>query len=334
MTPKLVSMPPNCYFPPPMLPLQHFLQKLTRLKLGHSKGDPAPHKPILLLAVMAGIEAGEIMDNRICITPELVSRFKDLFRMLGGAFTPNFSLPFYHLRTSGFWHLQTIAGREILLTKSLSIRSFAHLKEVVAYALLDEALFLLLREQQSREVLRQALLQTYFVGRSLPGTAQHSLFAEVQEQILNEPAVRYRKKVETADEEELFVRSGVFKKVVPQVYNYTCCISGMRIIASREVQMVDACHIVPFAESHDDTITNGLSLSPNLHRAFDRHLISIDANYQVVVSNQFVEEDNSFSIRQFAGKRILLPDATRYHPHPANLQQHYQKFVQHASAGY
>lgn len=30
-------------------------------------------------------------------------------------------------------------------------------------------------------------------------------------------------------------------------------------------QLVDACHIVPFAISKDDTINNGISLSPNLH---------------------------------------------------------------------
>ncbi|WP_201288840.1 HNH endonuclease signature motif containing protein [Polaribacter septentrionalilitoris] len=40
--------------------------------------------------------------------------------------------------------------------------------------------------------------------------------------------------------------------------------------------MIDACHIVPFSISNDDTIPIGISLSPNLYRAFDRGLITIN----------------------------------------------------------
>jgi hypothetical protein len=30
------------------------------------------------------------------------------------------------------------------------------------------------------------------------------------------------------DKEELAARGGVFKRMVPRIYNYTCCISSMR----------------------------------------------------------------------------------------------------------
>jgi len=307
--------------------LSYFLKKFSRLKLGHSKGAPAPHKPILLLSIIQGIEAGEIIENRIYITPELVSRFKDLFRVFGGSFVANFSLPFYHLKSSGFWHLQTHPGKEILLTKSLSIRSFAHLKEVVAYASLDDVLFALLLQPDARDALKQCLLQTYFWKQQMPLSLSYSLFEEVRTEILEESPVAYRQRVEAADEEEIFVRSGVFKKVIPQLYNYTCAISGMRIIASWEVQMVDACHIVPFAESHDDTVGNGISLCPNLHRAFDRFLVSVDADYKVVVSESFLEEKDNYPIRVHHGKQILLPENKRYLPSPENLHWHYQRFL-------
>jgi predicted restriction endonuclease len=39
--------------------------------------------------------------------------------------------------------------------------------------------------------------------------------------------------------------------------------------------MVDACHIVPIGRHGSDHVTNGLSLCPNLHRAFDRGLLSV-----------------------------------------------------------
>ncbi len=126
------------------------------------------------------------------------------------------------------------------------------------------------------------------------------------------------------------MRGGVFKKVVPRIYNYTCCISGMRVTAGSAVQMIDACHIVPFSESHDDTIGNGISLCPNLHRAFDRGLISIDENYKVIVSSQFRESDESdYSIRKYQSKRILLPTEEKYRPSRENLIWHLENRLIH-----
>jgi len=96
----------------------------------------------------------------------------------------------------------------------------------------------------------------------------------------------------------------------------------MRIIASKEVQMIDACHIVPFSDSHDDTISNGISLCPNLHRAFDRGLISVDEDYRVIVSNSFSESSPDYSIKQYEGKQLFLPKETGYFPLIENLRWH------------
>ncbi|MEL0649918.1 HNH endonuclease [Algibacter sp. TI.3.09] len=58
--------------------------------------------------------------------------------------------------------------------------------------------------------------------------------------------------------------------------------SEMKIETSVNIQMVDGCHIIPFSVSNDDTIPNGLSLSPNLHRAFDRGIITINEDYDTI----------------------------------------------------
>lgn len=99
-----------------------FIRKLSKLKIDRSKGAPAPHKAVLLISVIQLIDTGFISDNRILITPELVARFKDNWHFLvkNDRFNPNFSLPFYHLKSDGIWHLKTILGREILLTSSHS----------------------------------------------------------------------------------------------------------------------------------------------------------------------------------------------------------------------
>lgn len=309
-----------------MQTLSYFIKKFGRLNRAVVQGERAPHKPVLLLAVIKQFEEARITNNQICITAELVADFKDYWHKLVSSdkFTANFSLPFYHLQSDGSWYLQTKPGLQILKTSSNSIRSFSHLKQVVEYAYLDASLYALLLDAHNREVLKQTLLNTYFPLHQHLGN-ENQLVSQIIQQILHEPPAVYKTKANSFDEEEVFIRSGVFKKEIPKIYNYTCCISGLRIIAGG-IQMIDACHIVPFSESHDDTITNGLSLCPNLHRAFDRGLLSIDEDYRVVLQPFAENENNIYSIKQFAGKEILLPKEKEYMPLQENLVRHRVRF--------
>ena len=308
-----------------MSTLEKYISKFSHLHVDRSKGALAPHKPILLLAIIAEIEVGNIDANRIYITPELMARFKDYWYQLvdNPKFTSNFSLPFYHLRTEGFWFLHNRLGKELILTSSNSIKSFGQLKDVVDFASFDDCLFGYLNSRLSREILRDTLLEAYFSGNRI--SDKNGIVVEISRQILNDSSIRYKTRAESFDDEQVFIRGGVFKKEIPRIYNYTCCISGMRIIVGDSVQMIDACHIIPFSESNDDTICNGISLCPNLHRAFDRHLITIDENYRVVL-RPFNEDFTNYSIKQFEGKEILLPKNVNHRPSQDNLNMHRSRF--------
>ena len=287
--------------------ISSYLLKLSKLKVDRSKGTPAPHKAVLLISVIQLLDCGFITENKIRITPELVARFKDNWWLLvkDDRFNPNFSLPFYHLKSDSFWNLKTIVGKEILLTSSFSIKSFSTLKDAVDFAYFEYDFYSFLMESKNRIVFIDQLLAVYLKGRQLSYVVEDT-FSMVESQILHESSADYSNEVKKLDAEDCFVRGGVFKKVIPRQYDYTCCISGMKIIATRDVQMIDACHIVPFSETHDDTIKNGISLSPNLHRAFDRFLITINQDFEVIVSTEF-KESGYHSIRDFHGKKIHLP---------------------------
>lgn len=306
--------------------LLKYLKKLTHLNRASKDGEKAPHKPILLLSIIESIEAGDIRENRIEITAELIARFRDNWNRLvkSNIFQPNFSLPFYHMKSEGFWYLHTYVGKEIIVTSSSSIKSFAQLKESVEYAYFDDALFEILLQPKAREEIYQILITKYFNGHDTI-QKQGGLFEILANQILNDTSNEYQRQIDKADEEEVFVRCGVFKKVVPKIYDFSCCISGMRVISGFDIQMVDACHIVPFSVSHDDTITNGISLSPNFHRAFDRGLISLNEEYRVIVSNSFTESDSNFALKSFEGKRILLPNEKHHLPSIENIRWHNEK---------
>lgn len=61
-----------------------------------------------------------------------------------------------------FWHLHARPGRELALTSSHPVRSFGHLRDVVAYAALGPALWELVQQPVTREDIRQALLARFF----------------------------------------------------------------------------------------------------------------------------------------------------------------------------
>lgn len=306
--------------------LTHYLRKFTHLRTDRVHGI-APHKPVLLIAILDSIERGTITDNHIVITPELVATFMEVWAMLVKAetFKPRFALPFFHLRSEGFWKLMPFPGMEPAMTSSRSIRSFTNLKETVAWAEIDADLFEFMNEPESREVLRSALLETYFPLTKEIYRQQRTHEGEFMQQLENEvleKSVADKVEVETDKEEEQFLRSGAFRKAVPKAYNYTCAISGMRIIA-KGISMVDACHVIPFSISRNDTIENGIALCPNLHRAFDRHLISIDDDYRVLLKTDFIEAENSdYGIKKYEGRELLLPAERKYWPAKENLAWH------------
>lgn len=303
--------------------LLEFFKRIGSLNRATVNGLKAPHKPILLLSVIESIAFGEILENKIEISPLLVARFKDNWNRLVNTniFQPNFALPFFHMQKEGFWKLKTYFGKEILVTSSHSIKSFSQLKESVAYSYLDSNLFALIQNPKTRDEIYRFITVKYF-GKPETIHKQYGLVDEVTEQILNEPSIEYQKQIQIADDEEIFVRCGVFKRVVPKIYDYTCCVSGMRIISGYDIQMVDACHIVPFSVSHNDTISNGISLSPNLHRAFDRGLITLNENYRVVISKSFTEYPSENMLKLLEGKQILLPKDNKHYPSTENLKWH------------
>lgn len=314
------------------------LKQITSLRQGNTIYGPAPHKPILLLAVLESIEYGEITDNWIEINEALLTRFYDLWKLLvmtGN--TPNFSLPFYHLSNEKgeFWKLIVMPGTTIPTTKSNSIKSFSALKTTVLAAELSAEFYFEITDTKTREILKQALLITYFPNysdKSFLITKRYS--QEIESQILYDPAENYARRVikqiegETieAREEELILRSHIFRKAVLEVYGKQCAISGLKIDPIKQTLLIDACHIVPFAQTTDDTIRNGIALSPTFHRAFDNGLITIDDDYRLLVHPKLKDYNPAAGIRQYEHKTIILPKEEQFYPSFQRLAEHRVRF--------
>lgn len=288
---------------------------------------------------MRGIEEGWIGENRIELSPELVGAFKSIWqKLVTTGHSPLIAQPFFYMRSEKLWHHVPNPGYENWVKVTKNCQSIGVLHQAVAYVQLDPELFMLAMSPAHRAVLKHTLLDTYFPNAPANVADGASYWDQVTNQMLSESPAEYRAEIqslqETLDrdsfEEEIFVRGGIFKRQVPMVYSNTCCISGLRVETTVNASLIDACHIVPFSQSHDDTISNGLALCPTLHRAFDRGLVAIDpGNFTVLVSKRLSEPSTStYSIGQFNGLQILLPEDNRYFPGRKNLKEHLLRFAE------
>ena len=308
--------------------LSQFLQQIKRLNRANTKYGKAPHKPVLLISIIELIDKGILTENRVYVDTDLVGAFQENWRLLVNTLnSPDFTLPFFHLQSeklqgNHYWFLQPNPGCQI----NAHISSVTTLAAVLNYGYFADEVFLLLMDAASRHMVNTVLLDTYFPdtkARFINSKQDGQGFVhELESYVLNEPEVKYKTlKIET--EEDIFVRGGLFKKLVPKVYDNACCITGMRLESSFNHNFIDACHIVPFSVSHNDKVNNGIALCPNLHRAFDRGLIGIDTSYRILVSSHLIEDNqHPYSLKKLNGKPIHLPSTPMYYPEPENLEWH------------
>jgi len=294
-----------------------YILKLSKLNQGVTKYGKAPHKPILLISIFELIDKSEIIENKIFITPELITAYRDNWDLLVDTNNvPDFTLPFYHLSGEKFWNSFLKDGAE----QKNHIKSFKQFNNLVDFGKFSDDLFQILINSNNRKLLINLLLDKYFplTKHKYFEKKDSKLLAEIDDLILNKKPSNILK-----DEEIEYVRNSQFKKVIPRIYNFTCAFTGMRLESFDGYNFIDACHIIPFSECHDDSISNGIALNPTLHRIFDKGLLSVDENYKILVSNNFAENsDSNFNIKQLHGKPMILPFGENFYPNKENLKWH------------
>jgi hypothetical protein len=62
----------------------HWLTKLSKLRIDRARGDPAPHEPLLLLALCDLAEQGALPHGTLPLSPELAFRFYTYWTTVAG----------------------------------------------------------------------------------------------------------------------------------------------------------------------------------------------------------------------------------------------------------
>lgn len=298
--------------------IHHFLKKFAHLKRGGTKFGPAPHKGVLLFAIIELIQTKKITQNKIPLGQELIDVFDKQWKLLvTTGHKRNIGLPIYHLQNDGFWTTVTKENQKLQKVVSSNKQFLGKL----SYGKFHADLFALLQVPENIPLFQMVLLDTFFSDAK---KAYELLPNEINEmdQMVLDPKPRYETKTTVR---ENFVRDWKFKKYVMKFYEHTCCISKLNVNPNHS--LIQAAHIKQHSKFGIDTITNGLALSAHLHTAFDSGLISIDSNYQVLVNNNFTENKSSpLNLKQFQGTKIILPKNSKFYPAQENLAWHRKEF--------
>lgn len=76
---------------------------------------------------------------------------------------------------------------------------------------------------------------------------------------------------------EAVARDARFRRQVMSAYAFKCAITGLEVGSlpeGRATRLLDAAHIRPVGDKGSDAVSNGISLTPTVHRLFDEGLIS------------------------------------------------------------
>lgn len=307
-------------------PLEYYADRFRRLRTDRSRvhypastRHRAPHKPLLLLSVLDLVAEGAVTGNFFEPGPDLVELFGLYWsRVMPPERRGAVALPFFHLRSDGFWHLVPAAGREAQLAAARRVDSLPRLRSLVLGATLDEDLFALLRDPPSREALRAVLLETYFE----PGARE----AILEQATVNQGAYRYSELLLRAGGDPAPLRGAAtdvepraryqgFRRAVVRAYEHRCGFCGVRVITAEGHTAVEAAHIVPWRVSGDDRVVNGLGLCRLCHWSFDEGLLGLDPDYRIRTSPQLARNSNlPAHLSALAGRTLLGPSDQAFWP--------------------
>lgn len=127
-------------------------------------------------------------------------------------------------------------------------------------------------------------------------------------------------------EVKMRVNQDFFREMILCEYNSECCLTGLNVPG-----VLRASHIVGWAEDKQNRMNpaNGLCLSATYDAAFDRHLISFDEDYRMILSAELKDycENETFKIyfSQKKGQQMNMPK--RFPPNQTFLEKHREKLV-------
>ena len=106
---------------------------------------------------------------------------------------------------------------------------------------------------------------------------------------------------------------------------------GMGLSELPEQRLLDAAHIISDKNERlgQPIVPNGLPLSKIHHAAFDAHLIGIDPDYRLHVSDRLLDQNDGLmleALKQIDGEALHLPNRVKDRPDRDRLAIRFERF--------
>ena len=271
----------------------------------------APHKPLLLLVVCDLAESGKLDGAILHRDGDLVFRFSSYWRIVADrrGTKPDVRLPFFHLRTEGVWKPLEADGRP------------AEDRNRTVLGQLDVSFLMCLKSEEFRTLVRRTLIAKYFEPHE-----RAELYSLVGLEVPPEDVVAADATRFLPSEKSEAKRDAKFSVRVLPAYDYTCALTGYRMIAINGTTPLDAAHIRQLKKGGSNHPTNGIALSKTAHWLFDRGFWSITNDLCVLVAEHRFEEagKEAFLLKKMAGRELFRPVNFHFFPDPQFLAWHRQ----------
>jgi len=171
----------------------------------------------------------------------------------------------------------------------------------------------------------QAILPTFISGWDAKALKARVAFGVPDKEALEPPenALERRYALRTVKQR---LHQASFREAVITAYNGRCALSGLP-----EPLLLDAAHIVADRDERfgQPLVPNGIPLSKIHHAAFDAHLIGIDPDYRLHVSERLLGQNDGpmlEALKRLDGGTIHLPNRTKDLPDRGRLALRFERF--------
>lgn len=264
-------------------------------------GQRAPHKPLVLLLMLAAIQRG---DGRWIQFETAEPLLRSLLVEFGsGSSSPRPEYPFWRLQNDGLWEIPEASLLASRVNAAGDI-SAAALRKANARGGLPETYYQYLRGNP--ECVNELVAE--LLERSFPPSLHETLLDEV-----GFPWVVLSRRR----------RDPRFREEILRIYERRCAVCGYDGRIGSTNFGLEAAHVKWHAAGGPDSPDNGLAMCSYHHIALDRGALTIDRDLQIQVSQHVVGTERLNSLLfEFAGRSLRRPQAGTPEPNADYLDWH------------
>ena len=261
------------------------LERFSKLQIWSSKGQRAPHKPLLVLWGIGRCLRGE---ERLVSYREADRELTNLLSSFGPhRKVVHTEAPFWRLQNDGVWEIRDAS--QVTVGPGGNAHKSSLLQQDI-HAGFPKAIDAILRDNEDlAERVARMLVDAHF-----PAT--------LHDEILQAVGIGSR-----FVESRRMHRDSRFREAVLKAYGYRCAVCDFGVRLNDVPVALDAAHIRWHRARGPDKVRNGIALCSLHHRLFDKGAFTLSPYRSVIVAKTASGSGFDESLGRFDSKPISLP---------------------------